>query len=257
MNIDFLTKQFDNWSNIDIFCSSSSLFTQGGTDSQIPADNEEDRQLSAQINVFFGSYPAARQPHRSGKLLRPRRSADSDIHPHARSRVYDLRRYLRENMWGPFADDGSHRVDWEKLEAIQVDLRYNLSLFADYNQMPWAVPFGGCSTNSYISTPYALDDDDDGLDIALSFTQSMMSVPSVFPKMKREVSMSLDMQDPYGVTGTWARVVCFLGMFMSNTSELPTDRTQTTMTSLRLTLQLHRSRHLSQEIRYLSKRQLE
>ena len=38
----------------------------------------------------------------------------SRMYPFACSKVYDLRQYSARTMWGPFLDDCSMRVDWEK-----------------------------------------------------------------------------------------------------------------------------------------------
>jgi hypothetical protein len=149
-----------------------------------------------------------------------------DVNRWARSRVYDLRRYKRSNMWGPFMDDGSGRTDWEKLEAIMVVLAFNYRLYVDRrihdeedaetrhrpprsevwpamapppagtsrsttissrdNMLaPWEVLFGGIAPNSYVSCP-------------------------LIGKLLPAPNPDLDALDPYGVTGTWMRIVCFL-----------------------------------------------
>lgn len=87
-------------------------------------------------------------------------------------------------MWGPFADDGSQNVDWEKVEAIMVVIGHNLRLFSDrtgnevYGSI-WAEPFAGAVPNSYTS----------------------LSVLRL-----NEPKAVLDAQDPFGVTGTYMRV---------------------------------------------------
>lgn len=74
-------------------------------------------------------------------------------------------------------NDGSDRVDWEKVEAILIVLGNNVyakkltRLFSDI----WDSPFSGSWKGSFISSPS----------------------PDV---------TSLDAMDPYGVTGTWYRV---------------------------------------------------
>jgi len=109
---------------------------------------------------------------------------------YARAVVYDLRRYTEESLWGPFKSDGSQDVDWEKVEAIMLVLGYNMRLFnrrAPHVFEPvWETPFDGASPNSYISAK-----------------------PT---GIMRELSPpgDLDLQDPYGITGEWMRVVCFL-----------------------------------------------
>jgi hypothetical protein len=109
---------------------------------------------------------------------------------YARAVVYDLRRYTDESMWGPFKGDGSKNVDWEKLEAIMVVLGYNMRLFnrrAPHVFEPvWQKPFDRVGPYTYVSAP---------------------------PRgLLRESSPpgDLDIRDPYGITGEWMRVVCFL-----------------------------------------------
>lgn len=79
-------------------------------------------------------------------------------------------------------NDGSWRVDWEKVEAILVVLGNNIhskrfvsKLFTDV----WDSPFSGSWPRSFLSTNQPVPESD------------------VSP---------LDAQDPYGITGTWYRV---------------------------------------------------
>ena len=53
------------------------------------------------------------------------------LHPYARSRLYDLRRYKPSNYWGPFMDDGSGRIDWEKVQAIYIVLGFGLRMLSE------------------------------------------------------------------------------------------------------------------------------
>ncbi|OAP64405.1 hypothetical protein AYL99_00377 [Fonsecaea erecta] len=139
------------------------------------------------------------------------------LHPWARSRVYDLRRYNDENMWGPFTDDGTERIDWEKVQAIMIVISYNHRMYnerrgwggTDFLGLPssppdskeeggrsvsstrtdllrpWEYLFSGIAPNSYVSSPLT-------------------------GKIKPTPNPELDALDPYGVTGTWVRIVCFL-----------------------------------------------
>ena len=159
-----------------------------------------------------------------------------DVHPWARSRIYDLRRYKESNMWGPFTDSGSGHIDWEKVQSIMVILAYNHRLYTErqaqmgnhHPHLPtnsvwppgpssatpghawlrgvrhrstggnhdgsasrdsmlqsWETPFEGIAANSYISSPLE-------------------------GRLKPSPNPELDELDPYGVTGTWMRIVCFL-----------------------------------------------
>ena len=126
------------------------------------------------------------------------------VHPFARSRVYDLRQHSEGTLWGPFLDDGSGRVDWEKMEAIMIILQYNVQMFTKKYIIhgskltpPWDRPFVGV-------TPYSLN------------------LPSLKPSIERAPSLPVDLQDPYNISGTWMRVVCFLDyreLFTFNFSE--------------------------------------
>ena len=107
-------------------------------------------------------------------------------------------------------NDGSERVDWEKMQNIFIDLWYNLQLYnarrgsranimlsmpgaanplaagtTSSSGLLWDSPFTGIAPNSYISQK-------------LSGTMAEDSRPE------------LTAQDPYGVRGTWTRIVCFL-----------------------------------------------
>ncbi|KIW11278.1 hypothetical protein PV08_10578 [Exophiala spinifera] len=116
-------------------------------------------------------------------------------HPYARSQVYDLRRYTQANKWGPFMDDGSGRIDWEKVQAIMIVIGFNYRMYAERRGAsssshsgvlrPWDEAFFGIATNSYVSSPLS-------------------------GKLRPSLHPDLDAVDPYGVTGTWMRIVCFL-----------------------------------------------
>ena len=94
------------------------------------------------------------------------------------------------NRWGPFHDDGSDTVDWEKMEAIMVDLGYNMRVFRHrtFNRTPlmWDKPWVGATPNSFVNDP--------------------PDSPPPQKAAKREHSGRLDHKDPYGIAGTWMRV---------------------------------------------------
>ncbi|THW10526.1 hypothetical protein D6D25_07586 [Aureobasidium pullulans] len=206
-NTRFLADLFKSQNNIDAFLASSSLFESAGNLTQQPATTSELRQLAAKLHCLYGVPIDCQIPpmlvHEDSDdnspspsysvLWHPDSAAESVQIPtnnYARAVVYDLRRYTEESFWGPFKSDGSQNVDWEKVEAIMVVLGYNMRLFnrrAPHVFEPiWETPFNGASPNSYVSAP---------------------------PKgLVREPSPpgDLDMQDPYGITGEWMRVVCFL-----------------------------------------------
>lgn len=110
------------------------------------------------------------------------------------AKVYDLREYTAGTKWGPFMEekDGEGvRVDWEKVEAIMLVLGTNirnkgLERFEIFSHF-WGRPFAGTWSGSYI--PWTKDREH-GKEIEVT---------------------DLDQKDPYGVTGSWLRVVSFLG----------------------------------------------
>ncbi|KAK6344576.1 hypothetical protein TWF718_006536 [Orbilia javanica] len=173
-NLDFFDEVFDKL-NLDTLICRSSLFEQAGDDAQVPADTEFERQLSAKLHCYYGI------------PIDPRGRKSRPTHPWARSRVYDLRNYDTNTMWGPFRPDGSGRVDWEKVEAIMIVLGFNMKVLVEESDVPfgslWAVKFRG-------AVPY--------------------SAPHLKPNLDSGLDLPLEARDPYGVTGTWLRVVCFL-----------------------------------------------
>ena len=62
------------------------------------------------------------EPSRPGPVTRQRNGP----HGYACSVVYDLRGYTTESKWGPFLGDGMATVDWERVEAVMVIMRYNV-----------------------------------------------------------------------------------------------------------------------------------
>ncbi|KAL1389877.1 hypothetical protein HDK64DRAFT_268663 [Phyllosticta capitalensis] len=168
--------------------------------SVIPKDLE---QLSAKLHVLHGVYCEC-SVHMGSDY-----DAGAPVHAYARSRVYDLRRYDESNSWGPFLDDFSHRVDWMKLSCIMTVIlceqrRYCSHLGSSY--LPVChLPFAGAAPNTFQEPGF----------LPGSIVGSLQSSPE--PKsphseasMVKEPSLSLDEQDPYGVAGTWFRIVLFL-----------------------------------------------
>ncbi|ETN46874.1 uncharacterized protein HMPREF1541_01063 [Cyphellophora europaea CBS 101466] len=213
-NAAFLRQLFSsNESSISSFLCRSSLFQSTRLPNDTPASTAELRQLSAQLHVFSGMEV---EPPCHTVATRSNTAGAQQVHPYARSRVYDLRRYKRAAHWGPFLDDGSSAVDWEKVQAIMLVLAYNVRMYGERggsdfshpNIAPhgfhrrarrsasrrafsgpsaamWDSPFWGLAPNSYVSQP--------------------LSGP-----LRAPPNPDLDALDPYGVTGTWMRIVCFL-----------------------------------------------
>ncbi|KAH7055670.1 hypothetical protein B0J12DRAFT_569482 [Macrophomina phaseolina] len=183
---DFLRLHFDEsrTTNRDSIMCGSSLFSRAGSEDQQPLSDEHDRQTSAKLHVLHGV------------PLEPSKRGANPIHTYARSRVYDLRRYTDDTLWGPFMDDGSQRVDWESLESIMIVLSHNINRFCErtYGRFRpiWNDAFAGAM---HIITPATSGN-----------SPNFQRVDSLF----NNSGMTLEDQDPYGVTGTWARIVCFL-----------------------------------------------
>lgn len=210
-NVDWLRLWFLNPDNIDSFLCASSLFSRAGNEMQMQADTEELRQASAKLHCLYGvpidvvpgrSFLSLIQPdvRLSPSLCTRSQARPLLTHTYARSKVYDLREYTDNTLWGPFMNDGSQRVDWEKLEAVMIVLGFNLRKFTDRSDgrfpMVWKDTWNGATPNSYkslprISGPSREADNDEIYKI-------------------RDLALSLDAQDPYGISGSWMRVVCFL-----------------------------------------------
>ncbi|KAI5922592.1 hypothetical protein F4810DRAFT_673330 [Camillea tinctor] len=163
---------------------------------EIPSTPEH--QMSARLHCLYGS------PILSASPLMDRPTRRSDMRPFACSKVYDLRQYTENTKWGPFRDDDTDRVDWEKAEAIMIVLSANLKSLG-LGEYPLCkgfcgTPFAGTWSQSYHPLP-------------------MENEPSPKP---------LELEDPYGVTGMWLRVVCFLDyteffMYNFNTENPPAN----------------------------------
>lgn len=154
----------------------SSLFGRVGKLNQKAANNKEDRQLSAKLHCLFG-IPSTNAGRR---VL--------STHPHARSRVYDLRNYTEETAWGPFRDDGSMKVDWEMVESLMIVLGYNSGLCCrrvlHSFRIPWLEPLQGVIPER--------------AQLTQNSSQLLLMEPDI----------PLSMKDPYNVTGVWSRVCC-------------------------------------------------
>lgn len=218
--------------NKNVFLCSSGLFDQGGTHEQEQAPTFSDRQLSAQLHCLWGRpidpVPYSRFSSRFRNIRLPRfLSPDDDspamntrlhdmhdipVHMVARGKVYDLSEYTLPSLWGPFLDDGSHRTDWEKVEAVMVVLGFKLKEFdvRSEGRFPyvWSTPWHGATPRSFVSAPPPSAEEH--ADVSL-FDQMMDDdLDSIAPRLVGQPDPALEALDPYGVTGTWMRVVCFL-----------------------------------------------
>ena len=178
-NATLLTKLFNERTNKEAFFCQSTLWCRAKFSQWPPyMTTFEERQASAHLHCLYGV-----------PIVEPDRSSFSLPHPYACSIVYDLRNYTDDNFWGPFLENGTATVDWERLEAIMVDLAHNLKNFTEsigfMFKSLWTVPFNGVSPDSFRSTPLP--------------GSSLPSPPA-------------NALDPYNVTGSYMRVICFLGM---------------------------------------------
>lgn len=254
---DFLADLYERPQNIESFLCKSSLYSFARPRIFSSAPTESLRQLSAQLHVLGGmtldaawinpDETASTCPHLPDVQGHPIEAQQiRPIHPYARSRVYDLRRYTAANMWGPFMDDGSARIDWEKVQAIMIVLAYNHRLYTERRGLSVA-NFVGASPPSPASeesasssnatntttttTTYSTRSGSGPASGTRSRTRADTGVNSVLRPWEEPfhgiaadsfVSYSLagalqeplrpDLAalDPYGVTGTWMRIVCFL-----------------------------------------------
>ncbi|OAA68411.1 f-box domain protein, cyclin-like protein [Niveomyces insectorum RCEF 264] len=143
-----------------------------------------EHQMSAELHSLFGSVVLTTGTDNPVEDL----DAPSP-YAYAASKVYDMRENSRGSRWGPFVADGSCRVDWEKVEAILIVIRFNVRSKGLFKfpilHKYWDNAFVGSWPESY-----------------MPMIRDISPLPND--------SSPLDLEDPYGVTGTWMRIVCFL-----------------------------------------------
>lgn len=191
-NADILSSLFSSESNQSAFLCRSFIYERARAEFHSRdvrywhGPPKDEHQKSAHLHCLYGvprlfAYPSARRQTRHNLM-----------HPFACSKVYDLRQYTDKNHWGPFMDDGTMRVDWEKVEAVMIVLGANMDDLG-LSRIPmceafFSIPFAGTWQNSW---------------------KPPISTAPFPPSPPRELN-TLEQQDPYGVTGAWLRVVCFL-----------------------------------------------
>ncbi|KAF2969519.1 hypothetical protein GQX73_g4067 [Xylaria multiplex] len=187
-NADILTNIFSDESNQFDFLCRSFIYERARAEFHSKdirywhGPPKPEHQKSAHLHCLYGvpllhAYPSTRRQTRQNLM-----------HPFASSKVYDLRQYSEKNKWGPFMDDGTMRIDWEKVEAIMIVLGANMNSLDIPSRMPM------CET--YCSVPFAG-----------TWPNSWKPPHGVLPPREPE---ALEKLDPYGITGVWLRVVCFL-----------------------------------------------
>ncbi|MCJ1324699.1 hypothetical protein MMC10_001361 [Thelotrema lepadinum] len=214
-------------SNLKTYMCNSALFDRARGSTPILRSSSSRQRLSAKLHCIHGS------TIKSTEL-----ASGEDVYPYAASVVYDLRNYTPETLWGPFLPDGSENVDWEMMEAILIVLSHNLRICRIYHnpliEPLWSRPFGGMIPNSHIfvpptenmplapspSEPTTLPGPGPPMapippatasslyDGPNSPTSASASTSVSAPTLTKQPSTPLP--DPYGITGTWMRVVCFL-----------------------------------------------
>ncbi|RSM18436.1 hypothetical protein CDV31_002761 [Fusarium ambrosium] len=179
-NAALLQRIFRDGTTSEAFLQRSSLFERvhdhhrhstSAAPQSVNAERRAIHQKSAHLHCLYG------RPILNAGRLRSHRT-----YPFACSKVYDMREYTENTRWGPFLADGSDGVDWEKVEAILVVLSNNVGPRRMVSQIfgeIWDKPFSGSWPDSFKVPP------------------------------PRDIT-SLEARDPYGVTGTWRQIVCFL-----------------------------------------------
>ncbi|KAI0160416.1 hypothetical protein GGR57DRAFT_499824 [Xylariaceae sp. FL1272] len=187
-NADILARIFSDDSNKSAFLCRSFIYERaragfhdnGNLNSGFYGPSKPEYQKSAHLHCLFGVPQLAIPPV-------SRETRRSKMSPFACSKVYDLRQYNERNQWGPFTDDGTMRVDWEKVEAVMIVLGANMANLS-LSRFPMcdiftSAPFTGTWPGSW---------------------------KSPHNKIVPPPPDSLEHLDPYGVSGIWMRVVCFL-----------------------------------------------
>ncbi|KAL9086139.1 MAG: hypothetical protein Q9159_004319 [Coniocarpon cinnabarinum] len=200
-NMTILNRAFKDDLNREAFLTQSSLFAWASSHPKPHFVDKQTSQASAKLHVLYGA------------PLRPtsERLKDKRMDMYARSRVYDLRRYTTDSFWGPFFADRSAKVDWEKLQSIMLVVQYNLSQFHQRTSkrfpLLWHTPWAGIAPRSFVS-PVDWR--------ARKLERKAQARERGDVEQEEEAAQSeareteLREKDPYNVTGTWMRVVCFL-----------------------------------------------
>ncbi|KAI1203964.1 hypothetical protein F5X97DRAFT_282586 [Nemania serpens] len=187
-NADFLTRFFDSDSNQSAFLCRSFIYERAraefrsGDITYWDGPPKPEHQKSAHLHCLYG---VPRLLAYSSALPRDRQNL---MHPFACSKVYDLRQYTEKTKWGPFMNDGTMRVDWERVEAVMIVMGANMKYLTDSSMRMCknfcCVPFAGTWPHSW--------------------------KPPHSPSPPRDIEGVEQLEDPYGINGFWMRVVCFL-----------------------------------------------
>jgi hypothetical protein len=211
-NIAFLKDRLSKQRNRYAFVMASNLYREPMGISPLAVDISSN---AAHLHCLFGTavdFLSCGHAFQSASDL-PLDQVTGQIraHPYARAEVYDLRRYTSANKWGPWIED-TMQVDWERVECIMLDLAFNVQYFTSRTnglmQGLWKAPFGGVVPDSYVDAFSKVDIDPfkepSGSSSTADASSQNLSVLTSQPSPPPEAL------DPYGITGTWQRVVCFL-----------------------------------------------
>ncbi|CZR51789.1 uncharacterized protein PAC_01666 [Phialocephala subalpina] len=203
-NIRHMKSWFDDKSrqpilrdNIESFlCQSSTFFRARHQDNTLARIPFSDRQASAKLHCYYGV-----------PIFPPRTRRWDNTYPYAVSMVYDLRNYTEESKWGPYRQDGMCTVDWEKMEAVMIVLGHNMHTYSRQSHMRgpkiWKDSFGGIAPNSFFDKGKIEGRDGDKKGKGKGKRREGED------DIRRSLLLP-GMEDPYNITGTWTRIVCFL-----------------------------------------------
>jgi hypothetical protein len=142
-NVALLSQISEEERNREFLFCNSELFqrSRGSNCTELSIE----RQLSAKLHCLYGV-----------PIEATGRTRSSRTYPYACSKVYDLRNYTPNTIWGPYLGDGSLYVDWEKIEAIMVVIGHNLRMFSERTRNSiyesiWSKPFAAAVPDSYVS----------------------------------------------------------------------------------------------------------
>ncbi|KAM7195669.1 hypothetical protein V8F20_007413 [Naviculisporaceae sp. PSN 640] len=213
-NAEFLSNVFSSRETQEALLTGSFIFERArGGIKYFQSPPDPIHQQSAKLHSLYGMGLSMHN------RLRSRLSIVSRVHPFACSKVYDLREYtVLGSGWGPFLNDGSWRVDWEKVEAILLVIQANLHR-KELDKFPifwaiWGVPFAGSWAGSYWPWWSAICWGNDKWDAKKEDEENEGK-----KKLEESVTEGAEegqaenvtaREDPYGVAGTWLRVVCFI-----------------------------------------------
>jgi hypothetical protein len=101
-----------------------------------------EEQMRGRLHTLYGLTRTDRKP---------------ESHLASRAFVYDLARYTARNDFGPFAEDGSGRVNWVHMRAIQHVVAMHVDIEQGANVVPGDFSAFACQPLSHISASEIVD----------------------------------------------------------------------------------------------------